>query len=195
MVVIGITGGSGCGKSTISEIISSKFEKCKIVHFDKIHTQVDERHKDEIIKALGIDEKNEYWVKCIHKSLDNMKKSIIITKDDLTYEIQKIINESKDDYDILIIDWFLFPLIEFYDNCDITITIKAKMENKYDRLKKRLIEAGEWEFWKNEEDFNNRLTLSCLDGIDYHSDYVISNDGTTEELEDAADLIIKKLRP
>ena len=146
MKIIGITGNSGSGKSTISKLISKNYE-AKIIDADKIAKEMTKNNGEylqEIRQAFG----NEV-IK--NNELDRKKLADIVLLnraekeklDDLTFEyvVEKIKKELEAnqnlDYQYIILDVPLLFESKLDKLCDYTIGVIAPKTEKIKRICKR----------------------------------------------------------
>ena len=145
MKIIGITGNSGSGKSTISKILQ---DKCNGIIIDadevaKNMTCSDSKYLQEIANVFGTDVIN-------NNKLDRKKMADIIFNDKkqkekmnrITFEyvvdeIKNKIDLAKEQYDCIILDVPLLFESKLNELCDYTVGVIAKEEDKICRICKR----------------------------------------------------------
>ena len=145
MKIIGITGNSGSGKSTISKMVQ---DKCNgiVIDADKIARNMacaDSNYLKEIANVFGTDIIS-------NNKLDRKKMADIIFNDkiqkekmdEITFkyvvnEIKLRINLAKEQYDCIILDVPLLFESKLNEICDYTIGVIAKEEDKICRICKR----------------------------------------------------------
>ena len=143
MKIIGITGKSGSGKSTITKLLSEKFN-CNTVNVDKIGHQATEN--SEISKKLceifgkqilGKDGKVD------RKKLGNIvfsdkEKMDILTNITWGY-MQEILDEilKNETGKLIILEWALLPISKYWQKCDLKILMTADDSKRKDRVMKR----------------------------------------------------------
>lgn len=192
MVLIGVYGGSGTGKSTATEMINKKLKNSFKINVDQFMHYYTDIRKDEIIDKLGLNKKDlelEYVLNYCGKSLDSVKKWIKVIEKDIEKEVLEVIKIQEGKVDAIIIDWAFLPLIPLFEQCDFTISINCDLNEKYNRLKKRLENSNKISKW-DEENLLYRLKNSALDEFGYTATYKISNNGTLEDLEKNIDSIL-----
>ena len=143
MKIIGITGGIGAGKSTVS----SEFEKygAKIVDADKIAKGVSAMNGaayDEIISAFGemiLEDNGEINRKkladIVFSDNEKLKQLNMITHKHIFMQMEKEIANSQSD--IVILDVPLLFSSDFEIDCDIKIVVTADMTKRINRVIKR----------------------------------------------------------
>lgn len=146
MKIIGITGNSGSGKSTISKLISKNYE-AKIIDADKIAKEMI-KNNGEYLQAIRQAFGNEV-IK--NNELDRKKLADIVflnraekeKLDDLTFEyvVEKIKKELEAnqnlDYQYIILDVPLLFESKLDKLCDYTIGVIAPKTEKIKRICKR----------------------------------------------------------
>lgn len=146
MKIIGITGNSGSGKSTISKLISKNYE-AKIIDADKIAKEMT-KNNGEYLQAIRQAFGNEV-IK--NNELDRKKLADIVflnraekeKLDDLTFEyvVEKIKKELEAnqnlDYQYIILDVPLLFESKLDKLCDYTIGVIAPKTEKIKRICKR----------------------------------------------------------
>ena len=192
MKVIGVTGGIGSGKTTVSNILSSL--GAKVIEADKISRDIMRKgHRvfDEIVDYFGediLDEKGELLRRKIadiaFNSEEKLKALNDITHKYISIEIKNEIN-NLDNEDTVVVD-AASPLENgFIDVSDEIWFVTADRDIRIDRVMKR-----------------NNLTYSKVMDIikiqpddDYYisiSDIIIYNNGDYKELEEKVKKVYKK---
>ena len=142
-MIIGITGNSGTGKSTIAKLLANKIN-ADIIDADKIAkemTETETEYLKEIIKLFGeeILVDNKLNRKKLAESIynNNYKKEQL---NDLTYNyvVKEIKNKIKNiNNKNIIIDAPLLFESKLDVNCNVTIAILAEKNIKIERICKR----------------------------------------------------------
>ncbi|MCD6363641.1 MAG: dephospho-CoA kinase [Synergistetes bacterium] len=193
-MIIGLTGGLGCGKSEVARILKKR--GLKVISADDIaHSLLEEnfvksRIRDifgEIVftpngevdrkKLAGIVFSDEERLRKLNSILHPLIRRVInaeIAKarekgEDLVVEIPLLL-ESKGAYDV-----------------DVIVVVSAPL----DKVIKRLKEKKGW----SKEEIKRRLSKQMpLEQKERLADHVIKNDGTLEDLEEKVDALLEKLR-
>lgn len=197
MKVIGITGPSGAGKTTLSSILKSNYSSYII-------------DADEVAKKLSNNTKTKYFKKIVNlfgkeilRNDGNLKRkeiAKIIYQDkekrkalnNLTFkyvvdDINKQLNEiEKSNYKYIGIDVPLLYEAKMEKICDYVIAVVAEDQEKINRICKRdnITEEIAKERLKIQND--NEFFAK-------KADFVIHNDGTLEKLENSLKEIIDKI--
>lgn len=171
-MIIGITGKSGSGKTTITNLLQEKRDY-EVIHVDDLtHTILElEEVKEKLISFYGISILNESG------QIDRKKLGIILFSDPSKMEeynlfiwnfiekyIDSIIKNSNKD---IIIDWMQLPLTKYFHNSDFRILVEALQSTRKKRVQERDCISEDY-FFKRE---NN--------GVEYsrkNFDYVIMNE-------------------
>ncbi|MBQ7668697.1 MAG: dephospho-CoA kinase [Clostridia bacterium] len=192
-MVIGVTGGIGCGKSTVSAIISKKLN-APILDADKIAK--DAMHSKEIVTKLcnffskdifdgsgNIDRKKVANIAFSDQS--KLKKLNGIIHPYVMKEIAEQINKLAFNNDFIILDVPL-PNDDFKKLCDYIITVWSDLDNRITRIKTR-------------SNFSEDEIIARIKKQMPQEDYealancVIYNNGSIEELNSKIDTTISQI--
>lgn len=188
-MIIGITGSSGSGKSTVCSILQKKYN-AKIIDADKIAKQLSQNNKEylaDIVNQFGKEIILENGMLNRPKLADiiynNEEKRELLNKCTFKYikaEIQKEIGKYKD---IIVIDAPLLFEAGLEKNCDRTIAvISDNKELQIKRIMKRdNIERKVAIDRLNAQKQNEFYMKNC--------DYVIKNNENIEDLNNQIDTI------
>lgn len=188
MVLIGITGGSGAGKSTVTNFLKEKISDCITINLDEYMRKYCNEHKEEIIFKLNLDIANDHWSTHLVNNYEDIKKWVGIIEKDIEKSVRNIISENTDSVKTIILDWAFLALLPIYNECDFSIFVKGDLNTKLDRLTKRLDKNSKLEKWNYV--LIERLKNTALDEFGHSATHVISNNGTLEELEYNVDCIL-----
>ena len=202
-MIIGISGGRGAGKSTISQLLVNYLPNSKLIIGDSyMHTYSKILEKD-IFKKLGIEknpnifsynyyfdnEKNRnIWINTIEKDVINEIENEITVNEDI----------STNHY--IIIDWCFLPLCDFFKRCDFNICIDTRFDIREKRLMNRLLNKSDKTDTSVDlytpEGLRKSIMYTDLSKDGFKFDYYINNNSTIEVLNDnvkeLANNIIKK---
>lgn len=147
MKIIGVTGGIGTGKSTVSSILKSL--GAKVIDADMISRQIVAKGKKayvEILEAFGdevIDENGDLNRKELANIVfnDRSKLEILnnITHPIIGQEIKNTVTEDENDgfYDLLVVDAAIPFKNGFLDVVDKVWVVTANKENRVQRIMER----------------------------------------------------------
>jgi len=180
-MIIGVSGKSGSGKSSVSKYIADKLEYL-LIDVDLISKNIRKIYKDEIVNLVkdNIVKDNEIDSKMLGKILFGDKElmdkynAFIYTK--LKEEIAKYQN-----VDIVIESLFL-PIMDIFSDLDIKILVTCDEKNRKIRVMKRDNIDEEY------------FLLREKNSIDYDSssfDYIVNNDISYKE---TIDDILEKIK-
>ena len=177
MRIIGITGSSGSGKSTVTHILEKEL-KAKVINADEIVKQMQtegSKYFEKIVELFGREIIQE------NDSLNRRKLAEIIFKnkaqkeklDDLTYkyvveEIKKQVNMAEEDY--VIIDAPLLIESKLNEICNSVIAVISKKEEQIKRICER----------DNIEENKAKLRIEAQKDNEFYkknADYVVENNG------------------
>ncbi len=194
-MIIGITGSSGAGKSTICEILERQYN-AKVINADKIAKQLSKPGTNyilDIANKFGKDILNE------NGELKRKKLAEIIYTDSkkrqelnsctfkyIKEEIEKQIKKAKE-YTTIVIDALLLFECELNHLCDKVIgVVVSKRELQLDRIVAR--DNVDFEHAENRlgaQESNDFFIKKC--------DIIIENNNNIDELEDKVKEIAEKL--
>lgn len=142
MNIIGITGSSGAGKSTVCDILQEGYQ-VKVINADKIAKRLSKRgtsYIDEIVKKFGkniIDEdgelKRKKLAEIIYNNPQKRKELNSCTFKYIRKEIEKEIGEEKN-VSTIVIDAPLLFECELDKLCDCVIGIISQRELQIERI-------------------------------------------------------------
>lgn len=180
MRIIGITGKSGTGKSTLTALLSEKL-RCNSINVDKIGHKAtsDEKISKKLCETFGNEilgnDKRIDRKKLGNIVFSNKEKMDLLT--DITWGyMQEVLDEiiKKDAGEIIILEWALLPISKYWKKCDTKILIKAEDKERKNKVMQR--------DHISEEYFLKRDSGS----VDYQSfefDYIFENDYHLETME------------
>lgn len=193
--IIGVTGNSGSGKSTVSNILKS-FGAYLIMADEIAHKIIMSDAYVEIVKTFGTDILKEDSLEIDRKKLGNIvfndeKKLVILNSITHPYIIKSIINEikllyfKKDEYKFIVIDAALLIETKLNEMSDQVWLVHADEKLKIKRLIERdkLSENQIMARLKNQMPFEEAKKFA---------DVIIINNGTYEQLEEQVKKILDR---
>ena len=193
MNIIGITGSSGAGKSTICDILEKEYE-VKVINADKIAKRLSKRgtsYIDEITKKFGkdiLDEEGELKRKklaeIIYTSPQKRKELNSCTFKYIRKEIQKEIKKEKE-ISTIIIDAPLLFECELNKLCNYVVGVVSEKEVQIERIVARdNIDYEHAEKRLSAQEKNNFYIKKC--------DEIVENNNDISYIEEYVNKIAKK---
>lgn len=177
MKVIGITGSSGSGKSTATDILEKEL-KAKAIYADEIVKQMQQKgskYYEKIVELFGEEILQEEGnlnrkklAEIIFQDKDKKEKLDNLTYKYVVEEIKKQIQESKVDY--VIIDAPLLIESKLNEICNVVIAVISSKEEQIKRICKR----------DKIEESNAKLRLEAQEDNEFYkinADYIVENNG------------------
>ena len=196
-VVIGLTGGIGTGKSTVSQIL--KEEKFPVIDLDIISHEVIKFPKvmEKIVENFG-KEVLEYnntgnWIVSREKLgrviFGNREKRLILNSvmhPEILRIMREKILECKKENKIIFVEIQLLFEVQWEKEFDYILLVSAEKETQIKRILSR-------DNRSKEEALSIINSQMSLDEKKKRSDYVIENDGNIQDLEKKVDDFLKKI--
>ena len=183
-MIIGITGSSGAGKSTISEILEMEYQ-AKIINADEIARRLSYENDDyltEIVASFGteilldtgeLDRRK--LADIIYKSEEKRKDLNAITFKYIIAEIKRAIRETQEK--LIIIDAPLLFEANLQSLCDVTIAVITRnLEIQITRIMERDAITKEQAMNRLKAQHSNEFYISKCS-------YSIVNEGNIQEVE------------
>ena len=171
-MIIGITGKSGAGKSTISRYINENIDNILYISVDNV---VEENIKGNIIEKVNRELYEKFKmgpyprveiIDSFYNEDDEHKLIYSIFKRHMVEDTRARIEYYKSTGKDIIIDWFMLEVSDLMNDCDVKILIKAPM----DLRKIRVINRGNYKkgfFERNEKSHDSKN--------EYLYDYIIDS--------------------
>ena len=197
MKIIGVTGNSGAGKTTICEIIS-KIAKVKIIDADEVAKSLDfpgSEYIQEIIELFGQEVLNSSGSlnrkklgEFIYISVPNKLELDKLTFKYVGGEVSKQLEVLKsEELDYIVLDVPLLFESELDKLCDYVISVTASVETKLNRIQTR----------DNIDENTARQRLAIQKDEDFfyrNSDFVIENNGDIELIKNSIERILESIK-
>lgn len=193
MKIIGITGNSGSGKSTISKLISKNYE-AKIIDADKIAKKMAKNNGEylqairqafgnDVIKNNELDRKKLADIVFLNRA--EKEKLDGLTFEYVVEEIKKELEANQNlDYQYIILDVPLLFESKLYKLCDYTIGVIAPKTEKIKRICKRDKLSKEKALQRlNSQPNDEFFTKNC--------DTVINNENKEETIKMVNEIMLK----
>lgn len=173
MKLIGITGDSGVGKSTLALELSKKL-KCPFLDVDKVILNSEPMAKEN--KTLQVSKMKPKYFDLLIDNLENSNSGISMLLNNMVEtEINKISKEN----DTIIVEWIFLPYLKVWQECNTKILIKADEElRRSNAINNKLI---------TEEQYDGCVSIVKVDYNKFDYDYIFSNNYDNKSLEDILD--------
>ena len=195
MLVIGLTGNIGCGKSSLSQIFAQ--QNIKIIDADIIAREIynDEKLLSEIYKVFGRKIKNN------DGSLNRKALGRIVFNDDekliqlnkMTHPlIRQRVSDKIDEYknqnkEMVILDAALLVESDYLNFIDKLLVVTCNEDIQIERIKKR-------DNCSTEEALSRIKSQMSQENKVKYADYVIDNSGTIDELKNKAFIFLNYIK-
>ena len=196
-VVIGLTGGIGTGKSTVSQILKEKkfpvidldIISHEVIKFPKVVEKIVENFGKEVLEYNNIGN----WIVSREKLgrviFGNREKRLILNSV-MHLEILRIMREKilecKKENKIIFVEIQLLFEVQLEKEFDYILLVSAEKETQIKRILSR-------DNRSKEEALSIINSQMSLDEKKKRSDYVIENDGNIQDLEKKVDDFLKKI--
>jgi len=187
---IGITGGIGTGKSTVSKFYESK--GFPVLYADNIAKYLlanDDEIKSKIILEFGerayinATPNKRFLAEQVFNSPEKLEKINAILHPATIAEIKSEFERLSEDNKIIFTEAALIYEAKFSDIFDYVISVAAEKETRI----KRLVSSGKF----TEEEIERRMASQMPDEVkNKKADFVIHNNGSVEELYEKCEFIL-----
>ena len=189
MKLIGITGKTGTGKSTIATALTQKLDG-QYVDIDKIgHQSTSDPHitkklcdifGSELLDSNGTINRKKLG-NIVFSDTDKMQILTDITWEYMEQELDNILLQEQQYF---IFDWALLPKVKFWDMCDIKILITSDDTVRKGRILKRDHISQE---------YLEKRESATLDYSKLSFDFTFDNDYTKESMDSFIEVIYNKI--
>ena len=201
-MVIGLTGGIGTGKSTVSQILREK--KFPVIDLDtishevikipKVIEKIVENFGKEVLENSGNFENENNAVRISREKLgkiifENKEKRLLLNSimhPEILHTMREQISKYKKNNKIIFVEIQLLFEVQWEKEFDYILLISAKKSTQI----RRILERDK----RSENDALNIINSQLpLDEKKKRSDFVIENDGNIEELKEKIDKFLEYL--
>jgi len=197
MKVLGITGGIGCGKSTVIETLTKHYQ-CFVISTDQLaaslmepgnaaYELVVEYFGDSILMEDGQINRKNLAARVFKSEMDLLKLNSFthpLVRDEVVQRIEE--NRNNEKLDLIIVETALPYEARLEEYCDEIWYITASLEVRRERLMKNRNYSDE----KINDIFNKQLSEEAYKDFCTH---VIVNDTTTQDVLRQAKAILENL--
>lgn len=196
-VVIGLTGGIGTGKSTVSQILKEKkfpvidldIISHEVIKFPKVVEKIVENFGKEVLECNNTGN----WIVSREKLgrviFGNREKRLILNSimhPEILRIMREKILECKKENKIIFVEIQLLFEVQWEKEFDYILLVSAEKETQIKRILSR-------DNRSKEEALSIINSQMSLDEKKKRSDYVIENDGNIQDLEKKVDDFLKKI--
>ena len=201
-MVIGLTGGIGTGKSTVSQILQEK--KFPVIDLDtishevikipKVIEKILENFGKEVLENSGNFENENNAIRISREKLgkiifENKEKRLLLNSimhPEILHTMREQISKYKKNNKIIFVEIQLLFEVQWEKEFDYILLISAKKSTQI----RRILERDK----RSENDALNIINSQMpLDEKKKRSDFVIENDGNIEELKEKIDKFLEYL--
>ena len=169
MKIIGITGDSGVGKSTITLRLSEKLN-CPFLDIDKVI--LNSEYLDTESKTPHTFKLQSEHFNLLIDNLKNTESPISILINNL---VEQEISKISEMNNIAIVEWMFLPYLKVWQDCNTKILINTdEILRRNNAIKNNLI---------TEKQFNECVSIAKLDYNKFDYDYIFENNYDEKSLE------------
>lgn len=188
-MIIGISGGSGVGKSTLSRRLAEILPNSLLINGDIFMHERSKQLELQILKNIGrIKNPDVFSYNYYLDTFENTKIWVKTIEDAVISDIKNQIEEKGKNKEYIIVDWVFLPICKWFENCDTSICVTSNYNLRLERLSKRLQDKsiyneGDRSFWSYKPGIiEKRLDYTTLNEKGFNSNYYISNNGDLNSL-------------
>jgi dephospho-CoA kinase len=191
---VGITGGIGTGKSTVSKFYESK--GYPVLNADNIAKNLlanDEEIKAKIISEFGerayinATPNKRFLAEQVFTSPEKLEKINVILHPATIRTIENEFEKLRKHHDVVFTEAALIYEANFSDIFDFVISVAAEKEMRISRL----VTSGKFK----KEEIERRMASQMPDDVkNKKADFIIHNNGTVEELYEKCEFVLSLIR-
>lgn len=192
MILVGITGKSGSGKSYFAKKLAESIEKSSVISIDHIFSRLMNNGQviNIIVKEYGqsVLKDGEIDLDVILNHKEIFSRIYEIIGNDLESEIEGELEErEKSGEKACIMEWWGLPNTDLINQCDCSIYIQANSKERLEALKNR-------ETYMTQESMTERDNVLGADYASKEYDLVIQNDYNENTITKAVDLVKEQIK-
>lgn len=173
MELIGITGDSGVGKSTLALRLSQKL-KCPFLDIDKVILNSELMANKN--KTTQVSKMEPEYFKLLIDNLENSNSGISMLLNNM---VETVVNKISKENDTIVIEWMFLPYLRIWQECNTKILIKADEElRRSNAINNKLV---------TEEQYDRCVSMVKVDYSKFDYDYIFCNNYDNKSLEDILD--------
>lgn len=192
MILVGITGKSGSGKSYFAKKLAESIEKSSVISIDHIFSRLMNNGQviNIIVKEYGqsVLKDGEIDLDVILNHKEIFSRIYEIIGNDLESEIEGELEErEKSGEKACIMEWWGLPNTDLINQCDCSIYIQANSKERLEALKNR-------ETYMTQESMTERDNVLGADYASKEYDLVIQNDYEEKTIAKVIDLVKEQIK-
>lgn len=191
MILVGITGKSGSGKSYFARKLAESIENSSVISIDDVFFRLMNNGQviDRIVKEYGqsVLKKGEIDLDIILHNKEMFSKIYAIIENDLESEIARELKEKEQNGEkACIVEWWGIPNTDLINQCDYSIYIQANSKERLKFLKNR-------ETYMTQESMEERHNLLGADYASKQYDLVVQNEYNEKSIEEVIHFVKEKI--
>lgn len=188
-MIIGISGGRGAGKSTLSRRLAEILPNSLLIIVDDYMHESSKNLEVQIFNNLGIKKEPKIFsYNYYFKDFESVKVWISTIEDEVIERIETEI-ENNVNKEYIIIDWCFLPLCKFFNKCDYKICLTADFNTRKERVTRRLLYKDVSLYNRNDvplasyspDMYVNSIKYTDLSGFGYKFDYNLQNNSSMKD--------------
>ena len=192
MILVGITGKSGSGKSYFAEKLAEAIERSSVISIDNVFSRLMNKEQviDRIVKEYGqsVLKEGKIDLDIILNNKEIFSRIYEIIGNNLEYEVERELKErEKSGEKACIIEWWGLPNTDLVNKCNCSIYIQANAEERLAALKNR-------ETYMTPKSMNERDNVLGTDYASKEYDLVVQNDYNQKVIEEVIRFVKEKMK-